>query len=169
MTDPIEEKVLQTFGGTLRIRVCGICLKNEDILLVGHKGMKGTDLFWAPPGGGMEFGHSTAQNLKREFLEETGLEIKVEKYLFSHEYLAPPLHAIELFFMVTPIGGKLHQGTDPELSNNNQIISKLEYLNWDTINKMKEKEKHQIFSLLQTMDDLRQYQGTFMDHKGELM
>ena len=70
------------------------------MLLVNHHSLnKGND-FWAPPGGGMDFGQSAEENLQREFLEDTGLKVDVEKFLCIHEYLKAPLHAIELIFKV---------------------------------------------------------------------
>ena len=65
-----------------------------------HDSLGETGILWAPPGGGMEFGQSVRDNLKREFREETGLTTEIIRYLFINEFLKPPLHAIEIFLEV---------------------------------------------------------------------
>ena len=61
--DKIQERIVEEFGNKLRIRVCGICIEEDRILLINHHSLnKGGD-FWAPPGGGMEFGFSSEENL----------------------------------------------------------------------------------------------------------
>jgi len=142
------DTIVEKFGNKLRVRVCGICIENDKILMVNHQYLnKGGD-FWGPPGGGMDFGKSAEENLKREFLEETGLTIKIEKFLLVHEYLKPPLHAIELIFKVTPIGGNLIIGVDPEMEKSEQIISDVRYISMEEIKKLKKGIVHQLFNFI---------------------
>ena len=82
---PIRDTIVEQFGNKIRVRVCGICIENAKILLVKHHALTKSGEFWSPPGGGMDFGESAENNLKREFLEETGLVVDVEKFLFVHE------------------------------------------------------------------------------------
>ena len=91
----IAQEVVDIFGNKLRVRVCGIFIQDDKILLVNHKGLTQTGNFWAPPGGGIHFGEPARESLAREFLEETGLKIKVGKFLFINEYISKPLHTIE--------------------------------------------------------------------------
>lgn len=106
----VEEK----FGNRLRVRVCGICLRDGGILMVNHRGLRDGP-FWAPPGGGMEYGSPAEANLEREFREETGLEVRTGRLMFTTEFIQSPLHAVEFFFEVTIVGGNLHTGFDPEM------------------------------------------------------
>ncbi len=106
----VEEK----FGNRLRVRVCGICLRDGSILMVNHRGLRDGP-FWAPPGGGMEYGSPAAANLEREFREETGLEVRTGRLMFTTEFIQSPLHALEFFFEVTIVGGTLRTGFDPEM------------------------------------------------------
>jgi len=99
------DTVQALYGNRTRIRVCGLCIANGSILLVNHK-MGPSQIFWAPPGGGLEFGEDCRQCLQREFMEETGISIEVGELLFTTEFLSPPLHAVELFFEVRAAGGK---------------------------------------------------------------
>lgn len=141
----IREKVIEQFGNSVRVRVCGLCIESEKILLVNHRSLNKKGVFWAPPGGGMEFGQSAEENLKREFLEETGLKIEVEEFLFVHEYLKPPLHAIELMFKVKRLGGTLKIGADPELEDDEQIIENVKFMPFAEIIKLGKDNIHQIF------------------------
>ena len=108
----------EIYGNKVRLRVCGLCWQGDSLLLVKHKmGDKG---LWAPPGGGIEYGESVDYALKREFLEETGLKIAVNKFLFGCEFIKKPLHAVELFFDVEKVAGVLRGGYDREF----QLIEK---------------------------------------------
>jgi 8-oxo-dGTP diphosphatase len=125
----------------VRIRVCGICRKDDSLLLVNHAGLA-EGSFWAPPGGGVEFGTSVEANLVREYKEETGLEVEPGEFLFATEFLKPPLHAIELFFTVTIKGGLLVRGTDPEMEGTVQIIKEVRFMKFTDIDALSEKARH---------------------------
>src|SRR5690606_12765840 len=103
------------FGERLRFRVNGVLIEGDKILLIQHR-MAADRFFWNVPGGGLQYGSDVIANLKREYLEETGLEIEVKKFLFLHEFLEPPLHAVELYFEVAKVSGILKVGYDPELA-----------------------------------------------------
>ena len=93
-----NQKVSSSYNGQLRVRVCGILIENNCLLLAQHKPFGAAGELWIPPGGGMEFGESAQQCLIREFKEETNLNVTVGKLLFVHETLRKPIHSIELFF-----------------------------------------------------------------------
>ncbi len=158
----IREKVIEQFGNSLRIRVCGLCIESEKVLLVNHHSLNKKGDFWAPPGGGMEFGQSAEENLKREFLEETGLNIEVEKFLFVHEYLSPPLHAIELIFKVKLIDGALITGSDPELGDDAQIIKNVKFMPFKEILKIERDNIHQMFYNVQDISIIDNLIGYFL-------
>lgn len=158
----IHEKVIEQFGNRLRIRVCGLCIENEKALLVNHHSLNKKGDFWAPPGGGMEFGQSAEENLKREFLEETGLNIEVEKFLIVYEYLSPPLHAIELIFKVKRIDGTLIIGSDPELGDDAQIIKNVKFMPFKEILKIERDNIHKIFYNVQDISIIDNLTGYFL-------
>jgi 8-oxo-dGTP diphosphatase len=60
--------LFQNYGYRLRTRVCGLCWINDKLLLIEHK-MGKKNSFWAPPGGGIEFGEHAEKALIREFEE----------------------------------------------------------------------------------------------------
>ena len=118
-------------------------------------------VFWSVPGGGMKFGTSAEENLKREFLEETGLEIQVDSYLFVHEYLDPPLHAMEHFFWVKKIGGELTLGQDPEMNDSKQILLDFAWMSIDQLKILPKDSLHPVFWGIKTLDDLGLWKGYF--------
>jgi len=157
----IRERIVEQFGNKLRIRVCGLCIEGEKILLVNHHSLNKVGDFWAPPGGGMDFGQSSEDNLKREFLEETGLNIEIERFLFVHEYLSPPLHAIELVFNVKRTGGELKIGFDPELQADEQIIKDVRFIPFNKIMEFGKDNIHQMFINVHEISDIANLKGYF--------
>ena len=150
----IKQKIIENFGNKLRVRVCGICIKDDKVLLVNHHALNDVGDFWSPPGGGMDFGSSAEQNLKREFAEEVGIEIEVNNFLFVHEYLKPPLHAIELFFEVERTGGEVSAGYDPEMKDSEQIIKEVRFMEFKEIQQLDVHCVHQVLRDKKKMSDL---------------
>jgi 8-oxo-dGTP diphosphatase len=159
--DDIRAKIVETFGHRLRVRVCGMCFENGKVLLVNHRAPNGHGDFWGPPGGGMDFGECAEETLKREFLEETGIEIDISRFLFVHEYLSPPLHAIELIFLVRRIKGEIHIGYDPEMKHGDQIIKDVRFIDYKDIRKMDKRTVHQLFANFKTEREISQTGGYF--------
>lgn len=139
----MPNSVHQIFGNQLRVRVCGICIDGGKILLVNHEGLNHGD-FWAPPGGGLHFGETAEDCLKREFKEETGLTVEIGDFLFASEFIHKPLHAVELFFLTSIRDGILKRGIDPEMGNH-QIIREVRFFDESEINQLKPVELHGIF------------------------
>lgn len=154
-----DEKVIAQFGHRLRVRVCGVCVDADKILMVKHSGLGKTHL-WAPPGGGVKYAESLEEALKREFLEETCLEIEIEKYLFTHEFLAPPLHAVEFFFKVNIIGGELKIGVDPEMKNE-QIIEQVSFQDFNFLMTDLKENLHPAMRNTQSLSDFLNMKGFY--------
>lgn len=114
-------------SGRLRVRVCGILVEQDKMLLVQLRSPVTDSLIWMPPGGGVERGESLQQTLIREFKEETGLAIAVGKLLYLNEFIEEPFHAIEFYFRVSKISGNPKLGSDPEFSEHGQILKDLKF------------------------------------------
>lgn len=142
----LNEEIANLYGGAVRVRVCGICMQENRILLVNH-GMYGKEgYFWSPPGGGIAFGEPAHEALVREFREETGLFVKPGRLLFVNEHIQSPLHAIELFFEIEFFDGTLLAGTDPELTTDGQIIRGVRFMTWEELTAFSAQQRHRIFS-----------------------
>jgi len=127
--------------------------------MVNHKHLGPSD-FWAPPGGGIEFGEDAPACLAREFREETGLQVDVGPFLFACELVKPPLHAVELFFHVIYRGGELITGTDPE-SGTEQIIKDVRMLTSADIRKLGAGSVHGILSKYPDIGQITALRGYF--------
>ena len=127
--------------------------------MVNHKSLKKGN-FWAPPGGGIDFGQRAQDTLIKEFNEETGLTVKQGAFLFACEFIQKPLHAVELFFEVFYESGQLKKGIDPEMSPENQIITEVKFLNPEEINHLKP-DLHGIFRFCEKPEEVNSLRGYF--------
>jgi 8-oxo-dGTP pyrophosphatase MutT (NUDIX family) len=67
------------------IRIYGILMDNNHNVLVSDEYIRGS-YFTKFPGGGLEFGEGTRDCLKREFMEETGLEVTIGKHIYTTDF-----------------------------------------------------------------------------------
>jgi 8-oxo-dGTP diphosphatase len=152
----MDPQVAKIYGNKVRVRACGLCWKDDSLLMVNHHGITPTN-FWCPPGGGVEFGQSIPETLQQEFCEETGLIITPGKFMFGCEYIAKPIHSIELFYEVNITAGELKIGADPEI----QIINDVRFIDFEMIKKFPPQEQHGIFRWVERPDNLRGLTGFY--------
>ena len=69
----------------LTIRVYGILIDENKRVLLSDEFIRG-DYFTKFPGGGLELGEGTRDCLKREFKEETGLDVIVGDHIYTTDY-----------------------------------------------------------------------------------
>jgi 8-oxo-dGTP diphosphatase len=153
MTNPVQE----FYGNRLRVRACGLCVVDNELLLVNHEHL-GNGNFWAPPGGGVELGEQIDQCLVREFHEETGLAIEPKEFLFATEFISLPLHAIEFFFRVEKTGGTLKRGSDPEMKNQ---IRDVQFISWSVLKSSSPNSLHGIFQKVPEPSKIMGLRGYF--------
>lgn len=93
-----------------RVGVYGRCVRGDAILLTRLSERDPATGWWTLPGGGMEFGEQAIETLRREFLEETGLDPAVLGLAgIRSEVLPPrgdrgPLHAVQIVYDVEAMG-----------------------------------------------------------------
>lgn len=154
----MTSSAVEKFGNRIRMRVCGLCYQGDELLLINHKGLYNHD-FWAPPGGGLEFGETAQNALKREFLEECDLEISVGEFLFACEFVNPPLHAVELFFEVSTSGSP-QLGKDPEMGVN-QMLTDLRFWPSRELAALSPAYRHGMFKIATEPARIRQLRGFY--------
>ena len=106
----------------------------------------------------MEYGESAVETLEREFREETGLQVAVGALLFVTEFRRGALHALEMFFEVSVIGGELKTGSDPELT---ATIQDVRLLSTQDIDALPPEAKHGAFGLVPTSGRFGELNGYF--------
>ena len=88
------------------IRVYGILLDRSRIL-VSDEYVRG-NFFTKFPGGGMELGEGTRECLKREFKEETNLDVEIGEHIYTTDYYQvsafnPSQQIVSIYYFVKPI------------------------------------------------------------------
>lgn len=87
------------------IRVTGILIENNELLIVKQKLSDSRD--WSLPGGRLERGETIEQGLKREFKEETGLDIETVKLLYVCDVQSSSNTVLHITFLVKRLGGEI--------------------------------------------------------------
>lgn len=67
------------------VRVYGILIDSKKRLLLSDEFIRGS-YFTKFPGGGLEFGEGTRACLKREFKEETGLDVTIGDHIYTTDF-----------------------------------------------------------------------------------
>lgn len=160
-----KQDIENTFGHRLRVRVCGVLVEDDKLLMAVHHGIGKRGIFWAPPGGGLEYGESVEDALKREFLEETGLKVEIDEFMFTHEFFDLPLHGIELFFKVNKVSGQLVTGVDPEMDKDKQTIDNMVFTSFEELKEKHIDEKHHLFRHCNSLEELIKMRGFYTNLK----
>ncbi|MBI4371375.1 MAG: NUDIX hydrolase [Elusimicrobia bacterium] len=93
-------------------RIYGVLREGDKVLLTRSR-FRGSE-FVNFPGGGVEIGESPADALRREFAEETGLEVRRVRVLYASEGLhlstQAPIQIVSAYWLVERAGGALRPG-----------------------------------------------------------
>jgi 8-oxo-dGTP diphosphatase len=89
------------------IRVYGILIGENKQVLVSDELIRG-DYITKFPGGGLEFGEGTRDCLKREFMEEMDLEIRVGDHIYTTDYFQmsafnPAHQIVSIYYYAHPL------------------------------------------------------------------
>lgn len=89
------------------IRVYGLLLNEKKEVLVSDELIRGKH-YTKFPGGGLEFGEGTRDCLRREFMEEMGLNIRVGNHLYTTDFFQlsafnPDHQIISIYYLVHPL------------------------------------------------------------------
>ncbi|MBP1914235.1 ADP-ribose pyrophosphatase YjhB (NUDIX family) [Lederbergia galactosidilyticus] len=103
------EKFHRAFG------VYGILIKNGKLLVINKSGGPYKNRFDLP-GGNLEDGEGLFQALRREFEEETGIDIEIKEQIGAVDFMLPwdwkdytAVHHIAIFYLVNKIGGEISE------------------------------------------------------------
>jgi ADP-ribose pyrophosphatase YjhB (NUDIX family) len=97
-----------------KVRVSGILMKNNRILLVEQKVPESQNRGWSLPGGALECNESIEACLIREMAEESGLKVAVQELIYVCDRIEDGRHIVHITFFVQRIGGEIVCGIEPE-------------------------------------------------------
>ena len=125
-------------AGHVRVRVGALLFDDPGdptaVLLAEHEGIWEDRPFWTPPGGGVEFGESLAEAVRREVREETGLDAEVGPVRYVLDFVRPPLHAVSFYLACRAPGlDTARLGSDPELAADAQLLRSLRLVPFDEL------------------------------------
>lgn len=90
-------------------RIYGVLREGDKVLLTRSR--FGDSTFINFPGGGVEIEEAPGDALRREFLEETGLEIRPVRTLYAnqeaHLSTAAPIQIVSVYWLVERVSGEL--------------------------------------------------------------
>ncbi|MDP2692990.1 MAG: NUDIX domain-containing protein [bacterium] len=119
----------------MRKVVRAITIKDGRLLVL--KRVKGKQIYWVFPGGGVEEGESDTEALEREMTEETGFEVKVGEFFANYHFLTSYMDAEENFYLAEIIGGTEGAGHGPEYEHVNEYEGTHE-VDWIDLDKLSE-------------------------------
>ncbi len=93
-----------------QIRVTGILIENDEILLVQQKVSDKRN--WSLPGGRLEQGETLQQGLIREMKEETGLDVEIIRMLYVCDVAVSDYTVLHITFLLKRTGGQVSLPTN---------------------------------------------------------
>jgi 8-oxo-dGTP diphosphatase len=96
----------------------GALIFRRDRILMAQRGKEPLKGWWSLPGGALELGEALQDAVRREVLEETGLEVEPVKLFEVFERImrddsgAPEYHYVLIDYVCRVTGGKLFPGDD---------------------------------------------------------
>lgn len=97
---------------------CHAVIGDGQRLLLIQRAHEPFEGWWGLPGGAIELGETVEEALRREVLEETGLDVSVGPFVTLKDAIGPDpdgrlrYHYVVLFFKATLLGGDLRPGDD---------------------------------------------------------
>ena len=93
-----------------RVRAAALLVQDEQLLLVQHVHPDTGEVWWVPPGGGVEVSDTSVFDCaRRETFEETGLDVTLERIVYIREFADQENQAyhLELFLSSSDFSGNL--------------------------------------------------------------
>ncbi|HEX6870418.1 MAG TPA: NUDIX domain-containing protein, partial [Micromonosporaceae bacterium] len=105
----------------IRLAAYGICRREDHLLLARYVSPDRSERHWTLPGGKVEHGEDPYHAVVREFAEETGYQVRVDRLLGvdsrtrvlpSGSLAGSEQHSVGVFYLVRIVGGDLRHELD---------------------------------------------------------
>jgi 8-oxo-dGTP diphosphatase len=96
------------------IRYQGAIVRDHSILLVKHREHASGRSYWVIPGGGREANETPQECVRREMLEETHLEVQVERLLLDEFRVPASAYRRLKTYLCSAENGEARAGYEPE-------------------------------------------------------
>ncbi len=85
----------------IEVRVAGVLVRDGRVLLVKHDRPAGS--YWVVPGGRVGFGETLPDALRREFVEELSMDVRVDRLTFLNDAARADRarHVVNVYFQVS--------------------------------------------------------------------
>lgn len=121
-------------NGWFRYRAAAIIIENGHVLFAKNE----IDDYYYSIGGGVHLGENAEDAVKREVLEETGVEYEIDRLVFIHENFFKgtgtldglTCHEVAFYFLMKPRGSQ-------ELKSNSYTQGVREHMHWLPIKNLK--------------------------------
>ncbi len=127
------------------ITVKGIVIHDDRVLILKRVRPSSDGLgYWEFPGGGLEYGETPHQALVRELKEETGLDIKVLKPVYTFTAIRPNYQTVGIGFLCIPMTDQVilsDEHTDYKFVDEEELKEKLDPLIYNDAVKILEEYK----------------------------
>ena len=112
------------------ITVKAIVIYHQKILILKRVRPSSDGLgYWELPGGGLEYGETPHEALIRELKEETGLDIKIIKPVYTFTAIRPDYQTVGIGFLTIPT----HEHTDYQFVSSTELLQYIDKKIYDDI------------------------------------
>ena len=114
------------------ITVKAIVIYHQKILILKRVRPSSDGLgYWELPGGGLEYGETPHEALIRELKEETGLDIKIIKPVYTFTAIRPDYQTVGIGFLTIPTNDHVqlsHEHTDYQFVSSTELLQYIDCL-----------------------------------------
>lgn len=119
------------------ITVKAIVIYHQKILILKRVRPSSDGLgYWELPGGGLEYGETPHEALIRELKEETGLDIKIIKPVYTFTAIRPDYQTVGIGFLTIPTNDHVqlsHEHTDYQFVSSTELLQHIDKKIYDDI------------------------------------
>ncbi|MDE2860626.1 MAG: NUDIX hydrolase [Chloroflexota bacterium] len=101
-----------------RIRAAALVVRGERLLLIKSRDRHSGEIFWIPPGGGVEGDESVFDCARRETFEEAGILVEFDRIVYLRQFIEQrfKIHHFEVFILCSSFTGELTTENNPTVS-----------------------------------------------------